>query len=411
MSEKEILKLANDLIVAHLQDRNSVYIPCMGQFTPVFQPEYILLLDGERKLMPPSVAMSYMPSEYLLRSQHYTTLDFTPPQAYFEQTFIGNLADLHNLDERAVEFALVEHCKTLLGGLFRGRRVAFLDLGDLYVTEEVEGVLLLNFVPHPDLIKALNFVFSAYKPTSLKQDAVLENTEVRYSEPEEKLSQHIISHPTPIAQEPEVTESEGITEANDEANQQASEDITKGQEEVIGKKTPPITEEVYEYKHTKGSSKPNLTWLYILLALVLVGVVFYFTRRPRTSVSPMTPTPQVVEPIDTTPQQHLEPTLDLPLDTVTVANGGTLAKLATEYYHNNFYWVYIYMANKDSIPNPNILSPGQIIVIPPLEWYDLKSDPDEALHEAKEWSKLILSEQYSSFEKQRDSLKPFKKVN
>lgn len=421
MNNKEILKLANDFIVAQLQDRKGVFIPCIGHLAPIFQPEYILQQDGDRKLVPPSVAISYVPSEYLLRVQHYTTLDYTAPQEYVERSFIGNLADLHNLDERAVEHALVEYCRELLDGLFKGRRVALLGLGDLYVTEEVAGVLLLNFVPAPDLISALNFVFSVYKATSLRPDIELENTEVRYSEPEHQPSQHIISQPEPDIQEREGANSLGIVEPNDEFTEPNSLDITEtnsgsretkvlditeSNDEGSEINQYPNTEEKYEYKHNKKSSNLGLVWATVLLALILSGTTFYFARKSSTQVAPIEPIPQVTTSIDTV-VNTTDPAIAVPLDTITVPKGGSLAKLAKEYYDNSFYWVYIFMANKDSIPNPNNLTPGQTIVIPPLEWYDLKSDPEEALHEAQEWSNLILGRLYTSFEEQRSTLKPF----
>lgn len=42
-----------------------------------------------------------------------------------------------------------------------------MDMGDLFVSEEEIGILLLNFVPNPDFQTKLNQVFSVYKPTTL----------------------------------------------------------------------------------------------------------------------------------------------------------------------------------------------------------------------------------------------------
>lgn len=50
--------------------------------------------------------------------------------------------------------------------------------------------------------------------------------------------------------------------------------------------------------------------------------------------------------------------------TYTVVRGDYLRKLAQRFYGNEMQWPKIYNANKDKIKNPDIIYPGQVLVIP-----------------------------------------------
>ena len=53
-------------------------------------------------------------------------------------------------------------------------------------------------------------------------------------------------------------------------------------------------------------------------------------------------------------------------DTITVEKGMTLSKLARKYYDNSQCWVYIYMANSDTMATPSDFKEGMEILIPEL---------------------------------------------
>jgi nucleoid-associated protein YgaU len=48
----------------------------------------------------------------------------------------------------------------------------------------------------------------------------------------------------------------------------------------------------------------------------------------------------------------------------TIQAGDSLSKIAKKYYGNASDWQKIYQANKDKIKDPNMIYPGQKIVIP-----------------------------------------------
>ena len=51
--------------------------------------------------------------------------------------------------------------------------------------------------------------------------------------------------------------------------------------------------------------------------------------------------------------------------TYTVAKGDTLSKIAKQFYGKASKWRAIHAANKDAVPDPDRIYPGQVLVIPP----------------------------------------------
>lgn len=54
-----------------------------------------------------------------------------------------------------------------------------------------------------------------------------------------------------------------------------------------------------------------------------------------------------------------------PNQTYTVVSGDTLWGIATKYYGNGALWPTIWSANKGKVANPNLIFPGQTLIIPP----------------------------------------------
>ena len=51
--------------------------------------------------------------------------------------------------------------------------------------------------------------------------------------------------------------------------------------------------------------------------------------------------------------------------TYTVKKGDTLSKIAKEFYGSASKWHAIHEANRDAIPNPDLIHPGLQLTIPP----------------------------------------------
>ena len=50
--------------------------------------------------------------------------------------------------------------------------------------------------------------------------------------------------------------------------------------------------------------------------------------------------------------------------TYTVAKGDSLSKIAKQLYGDAQKWRQIYEANKDTIKNPDLIHPGQVLTVP-----------------------------------------------
>lgn len=75
----------------------------------------------------------------------------------------------------------------------------------------------------------------------------------------------------------------------------------------------------------------------------------------------------------------------------TIKRGVTLRNLATKYYGNGDYWVYIYQSNARKIRNPNSIPIGTTLVIPQLSQYGINNPQDyREIQKAKNMADRIL---------------------
>lgn len=382
MSDKsDILRQAQALMQARLVDQSDLVLPCIGLFRARFCEEYILTEERGRVLMPPHIALEFIPAEYLLEAQRYTQLDYDAPTSYVTQEFIESLALLHNLDEEEVSRALAAELKVFLDGLFRGRRVSLFSLGDFYVTEEVEGVLLLNFVPSSTILELLNQPFSVYKPTLLRESVQF---------PELQTTSTVAEGAT-VAQF-------AITEKEPEKPEVIEQPI---QADAVPVEATPVAP-------PKKKSRNTAPFLWISLAVVALLALVFLWLVPKSPAPLPEESKQVAVVKDTIPVVKdtlvLTPENPIAIDTIQVSRGGSLAQIARRYYGNVYYWVYIYMANKDSIPDPNNLRYGQTLMVPSLKCYDLRKDSLEAVQEAKAWETIIQNRKFESYREQRATI-------
>lgn len=376
----DILRQAQALMQARLVEQSDLVLPCIGLFRARFCEEYILTEERGRVLMPPHIALEFIPAEYLLEAQRYTQLDYDAPTSYVTQDFIESLALLHNLDDEEISRALAAEIKEFLDGLFRGRRVSLFGLGDFYVTEEIEGVLLLNFVPSSAIHELLNQPFSVYKPTLLREGVQFPELQTTSTVAEgANVAQFAITEKEPV--EEEVIEQPIQTEA-------------------VPVEASPVA------PPKKSRNTAPILWSSFAVVALLVLVLWWLV--PKSPAPLLEESKEVAVVKDTIPVAKdtliLTPENPIAIDTIQVSRGGSLAQIARKYYGNVYYWVYIYMANKDSIPDPNNLRYGQTLMVPSLECYDLRKDSLEAIQEAKAWETIIQNRKFESYREQRETI-------
>lgn len=70
------------------------------------------------------------------------------------------------------------------------------------------------------------------------------------------------------------------------------------------------------------------------------------------------------QPATNTTSAVAQPTQQQQQQTYTVKSGDSLSKIAKQYYGDAQQWKRIHQANLDQIKDPNLIHPGQKLVIP-----------------------------------------------
>ena len=80
------------------------------------------------------------------------------------------------------------------------------------------------------------------------------------------------------------------------------------------------------------------------------------------------------------------------MDTVVIQTGDRLTLISLKYYGHKIFWVYHYLANKESIPNPNSVAIGTQIHIPVPETYNIDANDEQSIRKAAALQTEILKE-------------------
>lgn len=67
----------------------------------------------------------------------------------------------------------------------------------------------------------------------------------------------------------------------------------------------------------------------------------------------------------TAPRRSLDPAL--PTTSITVSPGDTLWGLAARHRGTPYAWPALYDANRNEVTNPDLILPGQVLLVPTLE--------------------------------------------
>ena len=137
---------------------------------------------------------------------------------------------------------------------------------------------------------------------------------------------------------------------------------------------------------TKYQSSKNRRWLWLLPAILLVGVLIWLFARGG-SKGESTQEGAVIEMADTIAEVE-EPAVI----TDTVTTQIVLSTLSDKYYDSPWFWVYIYEENKAIINDPNNVPPGTAVVIPPAEKYGIDASNPASLKKAQRRSWEILTQ-------------------
>ncbi len=243
--------------------------------------------------------------------------------------------------------------------------------------------------------------------------------------PIETSSEEVPIEEVPIEEDEQPIE-EFVVEDTKEAEEEASEDEDKEQDEESTEETI-ITEIPVTPNNTHNKEKrPFRPWravgiTILIFGLLLVGAFFFLQHKIvawADSLLTEAPTTEIIVeeseqpteiPTDTTdavatdinekieesavPEEVIKDTLRVYTDFITIeklTNGSRLTWLSRKYYGAPDFWVYIYEANKDKLPDPNSIPVGTTIRIPklPTEWTDTTNP--QSMQQAKDLHNKIL---------------------
>lgn len=101
-------------------------------------------------------------------------------------------------------------------------------------------------------------------------------------------------------------------------------------------------------------------------------------------ISP-TETTSYIEPVVAPPLPRQEPKM------VVLSEGMTLRLLALDLWGSREFWVYIYLENKDVIPDPNRVLSGTKLIVPQESAYPINAADPNSVAKAKSLGNELLS--------------------
>ena len=383
------------LLIGRLTQGSTSYMRSVGLWSAESHNAFIALLpSGERYLMPPRLTPRITNQEQPLSTEELGELlakgATQIPQTI--QSFYSSVTKLFEMHERlghTLEWAPL--------GTFAPQPIA---------SEGDQSETSYAFTPSDELLRQVNKPFEMFAPTSLKEGIHWPDVEEQLAESLEQAYPSVISSriaesadaPQPASTPPSWTpQSQVETPATPPPFPTSESNETKA-----GIATPPPyqREEQQESEPAPVERRNRRLWLWIVIPLVavllmvVVAVVLclWQTRdaEPRTTPPPRTtapvevaptidtivPSDSIVTPADTTAQLEI-------LTTVILGNGDYLARYARRYLGRSEYWIYIYLANKEQIEDPDNIPLGTEIQIPTPQSVGITGDEEADLAEAK----------------------------
>ncbi len=378
------------LLIGRLTQGSTTYMRSVGLWSAERLSASIALLpSGERYLMPPSVTPRITNQEQPLSAEELGELlakgATQIPQTI--QSFYSNVTKLFEMHERL------------------GHTLEWAPLGTFAaqsITDESESnKTSYAFTPSNELLRQVNKPFEMFAPTLLKEGVQWPDVEEQPAESLEKAYPSIISSriaeravaPQPASTPPAWTpQSQAETPATPTPPPFSASESNEAKAVVA---TPP------PYRREEPQErKPRKLWLWIVIPLVAVLVMalllwFFVFGKQEMPSSRTTPPPSTMTPVEATPTIDSVATIDSiapPADTtaqqeilttVTLGNGDYLARYARRYLGRSEYWIYIYLANKEQIKDPDNVPLGTQIKIPSPQSVGITGNEEADLAEAK----------------------------
>lgn len=378
------------LLIGRLTQGSTSYMRSVGLWSAESHSARIALLpSGERYLMPPSVTPRITNQEQTLSAEEIGELlakgATQIPQTL--QSFYDSVTKLFEMHERL------------------GHTLEWAPLGTFApqsITGEGESSeTSYAFTPSDELLRQVNKPFEMFAPTLLKEGVQWPDVEEQPAESLEQACPSIISSriaessatPSPVVTPPAWTpQSQAETPATPPPPPFSASESNEAKAVVA---TPPPYRREEPQEH-----KPRKLWLWIVIPLVAVLAMalllwFFVFGKQEMPSSRTTPPPSTMIPVEATPTidtvapiDSVAPPADTTaqpeiLTTVTLGNGDYLARYARRYLGRSEYWIYIYLANKEQIKDPDNIPLGTEIKIPSPQSVGITGNQEADLAAAK----------------------------
>lgn len=385
------------LLIGRLTQGSTTHMRSVGLWSAESSSAFIALLpSGERYLMPPRLTPRVTNQEQPLSAEELGELlakgATQIPQTI--QSFYSSVTKLFEMHE------------------WLGHTLEWAPLGT-FAPQPISGAgeddaTSYAFTPSDELLRQVNKPFEMFAPTLLKEgvhwpdvkEHPAESLEQAYpSTISSRIAERIVA-PRPASMPPAWTpQSQAETPATPPPPPIPTSESNE-LEAVVATPPPYQREEQQESEPAPVERKNRRLWLWIVIPLVavllmvVVAVVLclWQTRDavPRTTPPPRTtapvevaptidtivPSDSIVTPADTTAHPEI-------LTTVTLGNGDYLARYARRYLGRSEYWIYIYLANKEQIEDPDNIPLGTEIKIPTPQSVGITGNEETDLAEAK----------------------------
>ena len=396
------------LLIGRLTQGSSSYMRSVGLWSAESHSARIALLpSGERYLMPPSVTPRITNQEQPLSAEEIGELlakgAIQIPQTL--QSFYDSVTKLFEMHERlghTLEWAPL--------GTFAPQSIT---------GEDESSETSYAFTPSDELLRQVNKPFEMFAPTLLKEGVQWPDVEEQPAESLEQACPSIISSriaestvtPQPASTPPAWTpQAQAVTPATPTPPPFPTSESTLPTAKATTPPPPPASESNEAeavvatpppYRREEPQErKPRKLWLWIVIPLVAVLVMalllwFFAFGKQEMPSSRTTPPPSTMIPVEATPTidtvapiDSVAPPADTTaqpeiLTTVTLGNGDYLARYARRYLGRSEYWIYIYLANKEQIKDPDNIPLGTEIKIPSPQSVGITGNQEADLAAAK----------------------------
>lgn len=406
------------LLIGRLTQGSTSYMRSVGLWSAESHNAFIALLpSGERYLMPPRLTPRITNKEQPLSAEELGELlakgATQIPQTI--QSFYDSVTKLFEMHERL------------------GHTLEWTPLGT-FAPQPISGAgeddaTSYAFTPSDELLRQVNKPFEMFAPTLLKEGVHWPDVEEHPAESLEKAYPPLTSSriaESPVAPRPATTPPAWTPQPQAETpatpppfNEPKVEETTPpppptsegNKSEVLAATPPPYRrEEPQESTPTPSKRTSRRLWLWIVIPLVVVLMMalllwfFVFGREERTQRPVATPPSSITAPVEETPAidtvapiDSVTPPADTTaqpeiLTTVTLGAGDYLARYARRYLGRSEYWIYIYLANKEQIEDPDNIPLGTEIQIPSPQSVGITGNEEADLAEAKR----LIHEYYSA---------------